>query len=117
MAVINTCKMLEKEGFKVTYLNVDKDGKVDINTLRKAINNDTILVSIMFANNEIGTIQDIEEIGKLCRFKGVIFHTDSVQAIGNISIDVEKMNIPVKMAIITKSNLLNQLPNLNILIS
>ena len=92
-AVLNSCRALEKEGFKVTYLDVDKDGKVSIDTLRKAITQDTILVSIMFANNEIGTIQDIEEIGKLCRFKGVIFHTDSVQAIGNIPIDVNKMNI------------------------
>lgn len=92
-AVLNSCRALEKEGFKVTYLDVDKEGKVSLDTLRKAITKDTILVSIMFANNEIGTIQDIEEIGKLCRFKGVIFHTDSVQAIGNIPIDVNKMNI------------------------
>lgn len=92
-AVLNACKALEKDGFKVTYLDVDKDGKVSVDTLRKAITQDTILVSIMFANNEIGTIQDIEEIGKLCRFKGIIFHTDAVQAVGNIQIDVEKMNI------------------------
>lgn len=92
-AVLNACKALEKDGFKVTYLDVDKDGKVSLDTLRKAITQDTILVSIMFANNEIGTIQDVEEIGKLCRFKGIIFHTDAVQAVGNIQIDVEKMNI------------------------
>ena len=92
-AVLNSCKALEKEGFKVTYLEVDNEGKVSVDRIRKAITKDTIIVSIMFANNEIGTIQDIEEIGKLCRFKGVIFHTDAVQAIGNIPIDVNKMNI------------------------
>lgn len=92
-AVLNSCNALEKEGFKVTYLEVDNEGKVSVDRIRKAITKDTIIVSIMFANNEIGTIQDIEEIGKICRFKGVIFHTDAVQAIGNIPIDVNKMNI------------------------
>ncbi|MBE5821867.1 MAG: cysteine desulfurase NifS [Clostridiales bacterium] len=92
-AVLNTCKKLEKEGYEVTYLNVDKDGLISIQELENAIRPTTVLISIMFANNEIGTIQDIEEIGKLARSKGVLFHTDAVQAIGNVRIDVEKMNI------------------------
>ena len=92
-AILNTCKTLEKQGFKVTYLNVDKDGFIIFDELVKSYNKDTILISIMTANNEIGTIQPIGKIGEFARKKGVAFHTDSVQAIGNIKIDVEKANI------------------------
>ena len=92
-AILNTCKSLEKEGFKVTYLNVDKDGIVDLNELENAITNETILISIMFANNEIGVVEPIEKIGEIAKKHNVYFHTDSVQAIGNIRIDVKKMNI------------------------
>lgn len=92
-AVINTCKQLEKEGFTVTYLDVDENGFVNLYDIKRAIRDDTILISIMFANNEVGTIQNISEIGKLARFKGIYFHTDAVQAIGNVKIDVESMNI------------------------
>ena len=92
-AVLNTCKQLEKEGFKVTYLNVNSDGLVNLNELKNAITNETILVTIMFANNEIGVIQKVEEIGKIARQNNIYFHTDSVQAIGNLKIDVKEMNI------------------------
>lgn len=92
-AVIDSCKALEKEGFEVTYLNVDKNGKISLGELEKSIKSTTILISIMTANNEIGTIQPIAEIGAIAKKHGVIFHTDSVQAIGNILIDVKKMNI------------------------
>lgn len=92
-AVINTCKSLEKEGFEVTYLDVDKNGLVNINELEKAIKNNTILISIMYANNEIGTVQDVDKIGEIARKRNIIFHTDSVQAVGNIRIDVRKSNI------------------------
>ena len=92
-AVLNTCKTLEKEGFRVTYLNVDKDGLINLQELRNSITNSTILISIMFANNELGTIEPIEEIGKIARMHNVIFHTDAVQAIGNIKIDVNKLNV------------------------
>ncbi len=92
-AVLNTCKDLEKQGFEVTYLNVDEKGFVKLDELRNSITDKTILISIMTANNEIGTIQNIDEIGKIARFKDVYFHTDSVQAIGNVNIDVRKMNI------------------------
>lgn len=92
-AVLYTCKTLEKEGFRVTYLNVDKDGLINLGELRNSITNNTILITIMFANNEIGTIEPIEEIGRIAKMYNVIFHTDAVQAIGNIKIDVEKLNI------------------------
>ena len=92
-AVLNSCKSLERDGFDVTYLNVNENGIVDLNELEKTINDKTILISIMFANNEIGTIQPIEEIGKIARSRNIIFHTDAVQAVGNERIDVEKMNI------------------------
>ena len=92
-AIIETCKSLEKEGFDITYLNVNKDGLVDITDLEKAIRKDTILISIMYANNEVGTIEPIEEIGKIARKRNIIFHTDAVQAIGNVRIDVKKENI------------------------
>ena len=92
-AVLNTCKGLEKEGFKITYLPVDKNGFVSMEELKKSITDKTILVSIMFANNEIGTIQPIKEIGELCREKKVLFHTDAVQAAGSIPIDVKDLSI------------------------
>ena len=92
-AVLNTCKTLEKAGFEVTYLNVDEKGFININELKKAIKKSTILISIMTANNEIGTIQRIKEIGQIAHQKNIVFHTDAVQAIGNIKIDVQKMNI------------------------
>ena len=92
-AVLNTCKWLEKEGFDVTYLNVDKNGKISLENLKKAIRSDTILISIMFANNEIGTIQPIKEVGAIAKAHNIYFHTDSVQAIGNVKIDVKEMNI------------------------
>lgn len=92
-AVLHACQYLEKHGFNVTYLPVDEYGLVSIDELKKAITDKTILVSIMFANNEIGTIQPIAEIGKLCREKGIYFHTDAVQAVGNVPINVSDMNI------------------------
>lgn len=93
-AVLNTCEFLEKQmGFRTTYLNVDSQGRIDLKELERAINRQTILISVMFANNEIGTIQDIENIGRLARRYGVYFHTDAVQAIGNIDIDVKKLGI------------------------
>lgn len=92
-AVLNTCKTLEQEGFNITYLNVDKDGLISLEELEYAITDKTILISIMFANNEIGTIEPIEEIGKIAKKHNVIFHTDAVQAVGNVKIDVKAMNI------------------------
>ena len=92
-AVLDTCKRLEKEGFVVTYLPVGKDGLVDPQAVANAITPQTILVSIMLANNEIGTVQPLEAIGKITRAKGVIFHTDAVQGIGKVDFDVQKMNI------------------------
>ena len=79
-AVLHTCKALEKQGFRITYLNVNKDGIVDLNELRRSIRNDTILISIMFVNNEIGTIEPIEEIAKIAKMYNITFHTDAVQA-------------------------------------
>ena len=92
-AVLNSCKTLEQEGFEVTYLNVDKDGLINLGELKNAITDKTILITIMTANNEIGTIEPIEEIGKIAKQKNIIFHTDAVQACGNIPIDVKKMGI------------------------
>ncbi len=92
-AVLHTCQYLEKEGFDVTYLKVNKEGIIDLEELRSAIRNDTILISIMFANNEIGSIQPIEMISKIAKMYNIVFHTDSVQACGNIPIDVKKMGI------------------------
>jgi len=94
-AVLDTCKRLEKYGYRVTYLPVKADGLIDIEDLKRAMDDKTILVSIMFANNEIGTIQPVEEIGKLCHEKGVIFHSDGVQAVGKVPVDVNAMNIDV----------------------
>ena len=92
-AMLESCKQLETQGFEVTYLNVNKEGIVDLEELRKAINENTILISIMFANNEIGTIQPIEEIAKIAQEKNIIFHTDAVQAVGNVPINVKDMGI------------------------
>ncbi len=92
-AVLDACKTLEKQGFKVTYLNVDNKGIVDLNQLVDSITEETILITIMFANNEIGTIEPIEKIGQIAKQKGIAFHTDAVQAIGNTKIDVKKLNI------------------------
>ena len=92
-AILETCKQLEKEGFEITYLNVDKNGIIDFEQLKNSIKETTILISIMFANNEIGTLQPIKEIGTIARENNIYFHTDSVQAVGSIKIDVKKMNI------------------------
>ena len=92
-AILNSCKALENLGFRVTYLNVDELGRIRLEELERAITKQTVLISIMFANNEIGTIQDIEAIGRIARKYHVFFHTDTVQAIGNVPIDVRKMNI------------------------
>ncbi len=92
-AVLNTCKTLENMGFKITYLKVDKLGRINLQELENSINRNTILISIMFANNEVGTIQSIEQIGNIARKHNIIFHTDAVQAIGNTLIDVRRQKI------------------------
>ncbi len=92
-AVLHTLTYLEKNGFEITYLPVKENGIIDIKDLEKEIRKDTILISVMFANNEIGTIQPIKEIGEIAHKKGIYFHTDAVQAVGNIPIDVEDLNI------------------------
>ena len=92
-AVLDTCKKLEKNGYRVTYLPVKGDGLVDLDMLREAITDKTILVTIMYANNEIGVLQPVAEIGKICREKGVLFHTDGVQAIGKVPVDVNRDHI------------------------
>lgn len=92
-AILETCKTLEKQGFEVSYINVDEGGRVKLEELKNEIKSTTILISIMFANNEIGTIQPIEEIAKIAHERNIIFHTDAVQAIGNINIDVYKIGI------------------------
>src|SRR5207302_5218798 len=92
-AVLDTCKRLEKNGYRVTYMPVQKDGLVDLDDLKRAMDDKTILVAIMYANNEIGVLQPVAEIGKLCHERGVIFHTDATQAIGKVPVDVVKQNI------------------------
>ncbi len=92
-AILEPCEFLEKRGFKVTYIPVDNEGLVNVKDIEKAITPRTLLVSIMHANNEIGTIQPIEEIGKICKRKNVLFHTDAVQSFGKLPIDVKRMNI------------------------
>ncbi|MFZ0335874.1 MAG: IscS subfamily cysteine desulfurase [Candidatus Acidiferrales bacterium] len=89
-AVLDTCKRLEKEGYEVTYLPVEKDGRINLDDLRRAITPKTILITIMYANNEIGVVQPIAEIGKIAKEKGIFFHVDGVQAIGKIPVDVQK---------------------------
>lgn len=97
-AILHTAEYLEQRGFEITYLDVDEDGLVRLEDLKKAIRPDTILISIMFANNEIGTIQPVKEIGALAKEKGILFHTDAVQAYGQIPIDVEELNIDMLSA-------------------
>ncbi len=97
-AVLHTCEFLEKRGFEVTYLPVDEKGLVNIDELKAAIRPSTILVSVMFANNEIGTIEPIKEIGRIAHEHGVLFHTDAVQAFGHVPIDVNEMNIDLMSA-------------------
>lgn len=92
-AVINSCKALEKQGFEVTYIGVDEDGFIKLDELKKAICPDTILISVMTANNEVGTIQPIAEIGAIAKERKIVFHTDAVQAIGAVDIDVKAMNV------------------------
>src|SRR6202034_4439791 len=92
-AVLDTCKKLEKNGYRVTYLPVKGDGLIDLDMLREAITDKTILVTIMYANNEIGVLQPIAEIGKICKEKGVLFHTDAVQAVGKVPVNVISDNI------------------------
>ncbi len=97
-AVIDPCKYLEQQGYEVTFLKVAKNGRVSVDELRNAMRPDTILVSLMFANNEIGTIQPIAEVGALCKERGVIFHTDATQAFGKIPVDVEALGIDLLSA-------------------
>src|SRR5512144_1789053 len=92
-AVLDTCKRLEKNGYRVTYLPVQKDGRIDLEDLKRAMDDKTILVTIMTANNEIGVLQPIEEIGKLCKERGVLFHTDAVQAVGKVPFNVIQNNV------------------------
>lgn len=92
-AILHTCEYLEKKGAEITYLDVDENGLIDLDELQKAIRPDTILISIMFANNEIGTIEPVKEIGMIAKEHGILFHTDAVQAFGQIPIDVDDMNI------------------------
>lgn len=92
-AILNTLEQKKKEGFSITYLPVYENGIINLNDLKESITDDTFLVTIMFANNEIGTIQPIKEIGEICRKHNIIFHTDAVQAVGHIPVDVKEMNI------------------------
>ena len=92
-AILNTAEWLEKNGFEVTYLNVDENGVVKLDELKKAIRPETILISVMFANNEIGTIQPVKEIGEIAKEHGILFHTDAVQAFGQVPINVDELNI------------------------
>lgn len=97
-AILHTCEYLEKRGFEITYLDVDENGIVDLAQLRQVIREDTILISVMYANNEIGTIQPIQEIGAIAREHGILFHTDAVQAFGQIPIDVDACHIDMLSA-------------------
>lgn len=97
-AILHTCEYLEKNGFEVTYIDVDENGILKLDSLKKAIRPDTILISVMFANNEIGTMQPIREIGKLAHEKGILFHTDAVQAFGQVPIDVDEYQIDMLSA-------------------
>ena len=103
-AVLNSCAYMEKQGFKVTYLDVDEWGCVRLDALQKAIRKDTILISIMYANNEVGTIQPIVQIGKIAKKNGILFHTDAVQAYGHLQVDVKKENIDLLSASAHKFN-------------
>ena len=97
-AVLHTCKYLEQRGAKITYLDVNKDGLVDPQQLERAIRPDTILISVMYANNEIGTIQPIREIGQIAHERGILFHTDAVQAFGQVPINVDEAHIDMLSA-------------------
>lgn len=97
-AILHTCAYLEKQGYEITYLDVDRDGLVDLEQLKASIRPDTILISIMFANNEIGTIEPISEIGAIAKEKGILFHTDAVQAFGQLPINVDEMHIDMLSA-------------------
>lgn len=97
-AILHTCDYLEKLGFEITYINVDENGVVKIDELKEAIREDTILISVIFANNEIGTIEPIKEIGQIAHEKGIIFHTDAVQAFGHVPINVDELNIDILSA-------------------
>lgn len=92
-AILDTCKFLEKQGYEISYIDVDENGIIKLDELKKSIKDTTILISIMFANNEIGTIQPIKEIGEIAKERKIVFHTDAVQAVGNINIDVQELNI------------------------
>lgn len=103
-AVLHTCQWLEENGYEVTYLDVDEDGAIKLEELKKAIRPDTILITIMFANNEIGTVEPVAEIGKIARERGILFHTDAVQAFGQIPINVDELNIDMLSASAHKLN-------------
>lgn len=92
-AVLNTCKHLETHGFQVSYLGVDRHGMIDLDDVRKAIREDTVLITIMHANNEIGTIEPLQDIGKIAREKGIVFHTDAVQTLGKIPVNVDELGV------------------------
>lgn len=97
-AILHTCEYLEKQGYEVTYVDVDEDGVIKLDELKKAIRPTTVLISVMFANNEIGTIQPIKEIGEIAKENGILFHTDAVQAYGHVPIDVNALNIDMLSA-------------------
>lgn len=97
-AILHTCEYLEKQGYEVTYVDVDEDGVIKLEELKKAIRPTTVLISVMFANNEIGTIQPIKEIGEIAKENGILFHTDAVQAYGHVPIDVNELNIDMLSA-------------------
>ena len=97
-AILHTCEYLEKRGFEITYLDVDENGIVDLEQLKSSIREDTILISVMFANNEIGTIQPIKEIGEIAHEHGILFHTDAVQAFGQVPINVDEYKIDMLSA-------------------
>ena len=94
-SILDTCKFLENQGFEITYLNVDNNGFISLEELKQSITNKTILISVMFANNEIGTIEPIEEIAKIAHSRNILFHTDAVQAAGNIKIDIKDINVDI----------------------
>ena len=94
-AVLHTCQVLEKMGYEVTYLPVDRDGLIDLEDLRRSIKPQTVLITIMYANNETGTISPVQEIGEIAREKGVIFHTDAIQAVGKLPIDLRRLPVDI----------------------